>query len=121
EMAYMHRHADARRHPSAVLPEVRSVVMVGMEYGTSSPARRAGEGKTVSLARASGLSRLARYARGPDYHLVLRKGLNGLLEWVREQSPGCVGRGVVDTAPLLERDFALRAGLGWIGKNTMLI
>jgi len=66
-------------------------------------------------------ARISRYARGPDYHLVLRERLNQLLAWVREQAPDCVGRGVVDTAPLLERDFARRAGLGWIGKNTMLI
>src|SRR5262249_20093552 len=60
-------------------------------------------------------------AAGPDYHLVMRDRLNRLLAWVREQVPGCAGRGVVDTAPLLERDFARRAGLGWFGKNTMLI
>src|SRR5262249_10380036 len=63
----------------------------------------------------------ARYARGADYHDVLRERLNRLLEWVRERVPGCRGRGVVDTAPLLERDFARRAGLGWFGKNTMLL
>jgi epoxyqueuosine reductase len=47
--------------------------------------------------------------------------LNALLEWIQQESPGCLGRGVVDTAPLLERDFARRAGLGWFGKNTMLL
>src|SRR6059058_6144132 len=103
DMAYMHRHAAARRHPAAVLPEVRSVVMVGMEYGAvAGQARSASESKPSTLARASGLSKIARYARGPDYHLVLRERLNRLLDWVREQSPACVGRGVVDTAPLLE-------------------
>jgi epoxyqueuosine reductase len=125
EMAYMHRHAAARRHPSAVLPEVRSVVMVGMEYGE----RRQASGSRLQEDKSSGLkpkacslqSRISRYARGPDYHLVLRDRLNCLLAWVREQVPARVGRGVVDTAPLLERDFARRAGLGWIGKNTMLI
>src|SRR5206468_9646463 len=67
EMAYMHRHAAARRHPAAVLPEVRSVVMVGMDYGeTSRPARSASEGRPSSLARASGWSKISRYARGPD-------------------------------------------------------
>jgi epoxyqueuosine reductase len=121
EMAYMHRHAAARRHPAAIVPEVRSVVMVGMEYESVSPARSASEGTRPSLARASGWSKISRYARGRDYHLVLRDRLNRLLAWVREQVPACVGRGVVDTAPLLERDFARRAGLGWIGKNTMLI
>jgi epoxyqueuosine reductase len=47
--------------------------------------------------------------------------LNELLAWIRQEVPGCRGRGVVDTAPLLERDFARRAGLGWFGKNTMLL
>src|SRR4029077_3555609 len=65
--------------------------------------------------------RIARYARGDDYHDVLRAKLNQLLAWVQDQIPGAQGRGVVDTAPLLERDFARRAGLGWFGKNTMLI
>src|SRR5436190_11690048 len=69
EMAYMHRHADARRHPAAVLPEVRRVVMVAMEYKNELPARSASEGSRASLARASGWSRISRYARGRDYHL----------------------------------------------------
>jgi epoxyqueuosine reductase len=110
EMAYMHRQAEARRHPASVLPEVRSVIMVGMNYRPAEadePARVA--------------ARVARYARGADYHDVLRERLNRLLAWLRQEAPGCVGRGVVDTAPLLERDFARRAGLGWVGKNTMLL
>jgi epoxyqueuosine reductase len=64
---------------------------------------------------------VARYAQGADYHDVLRQRLNQLLAWVQTECPGCQGRGVVDTAPLLERDFARRAGLGWFGKNTMLL
>jgi epoxyqueuosine reductase len=56
-----------------------------------------------------------------DYHDVLRGKLNALLAWLQQEVPECVGRGVVDSAPLLERDFARRAGLGWFGKNTMLI
>jgi epoxyqueuosine reductase len=107
EMNYLHRPPDARRHPSSVLPEVRSVLMVGMNYNR---ARFPPPG-----------AKIARYARGEDYHDVLRGRLNRLLEWVRQEVPGCRGRGVVDTAPLLERDFARRAGLGWFGKNTMLI
>ncbi len=121
EMAYLDRHADARRHPAAVLPEVRSVVMVGMEY----PVVRSCGGEVVTPqsppAAAGGSGKIARYARGPDYHDVMRNRLNRLLAWVRAEFPGTAGRGVVDTAPLLERDFARRAGLGWIGKNTMLI
>jgi epoxyqueuosine reductase len=111
EMTYMERHAAARRHPRAILPEVRSVVMVGMNYYQPESASK-------TLPR---FGRVARYARGDDYHDVLRARLKRLLDWVRKEAPACRGRGVVDTAPLLERDFARRAGLGWFGKNTMLL
>jgi epoxyqueuosine reductase len=126
EMAYMHRHAEARKHPAAVLAEVRSVLMVGMSYERGARSAECGTEKEPSLVprsafRVPRLGRVARYARGPDYHDVLRDRLNRLLSWLQTEVPGCVGRGVVDTAPLLERDFARRAGLGWIGKNTMLI
>jgi epoxyqueuosine reductase len=112
QMAYMHRHAEARRHPASILPGVRSVVMVGMNYKPES-------NDEAVLDRPTG--RVARYARGTDYHDVLRDRLGRLLDWLCRQCPGCRGRGVVDTAPLLERDFARRAGLGWFGKNTMLL
>jgi epoxyqueuosine reductase len=108
EMAYMHKHAAARRDPSSILSSVRSVVMVGMNYA----ARTQREPRNA---------RVARYAQGADYHEVLWKKLDRLLAWVQVEAPGCQGRGVVDTAPLLERDFARRAGLGWFGKNTMLL
>ena len=111
-MAYMERHAEARRHPASILPAVRSVVMVGMNY---KPA----EDDPAEVPPSAG--KVARYARGPDYHDVLRERLNQLLARVQADVPGCRGRGVVDTAPLLERDFARRAGLGWFGKNTMLL
>jgi epoxyqueuosine reductase len=108
-MGSLERHAEARRHPRAVLPEVRSVVMVAMCYEPANPPH------------PRPLGRMARYARSADYHDVFRERLNQLLAWVQTVAPGCRGRGVVDTAPLLERDFARRAGLGWFGKNTMLL
>jgi epoxyqueuosine reductase len=109
EMNYMERHAEARRDPRSILPAVRSVVMVGLNYFP---------GKEKAQA---GLGRIARYARGEDYHDVLRRKLRLLADWIEREAPGVRGRAVVDTAPLLERDFARRAGLGWFGKNTMLI
>jgi epoxyqueuosine reductase len=112
EMEYMHRLAEARRHPASILPNVRSVVMVGMNYKPASEAISPAE-------RATG--RVARYARGADYHRILWERLDRLLAWLERQQPDCRGRGIVDTAPLLERDFARRAGLGWFGKNTMLL
>ncbi len=110
EMEYMQHHAEPRRHPEGVLPSVRSVVMVGLNYRPE-----------VESEDANAQPRIARYARGLDYHDVLKARLKALLEWIQRESPGCRGRAVVDTAPLLERDFARRAGLGWFGKNTMLI
>jgi epoxyqueuosine reductase len=107
-MGYMHRHAEARRHPGSILPEVRSVIMVGLNY---KPAEEP----------PAGAARVARYAQGADYHDVLRQRLKQLLAWLHGEAPTCRGRAVVDTAPLLERDFARRAGLGWVGKNTMLL
>ncbi len=110
-MTYMERQRAARRHPASILATVRSVVMVGMLYTP--------EGAPGELPPRTG--RVARYALGKDYHEVLWARLDELLAWVHQHVPDCAGRGVVDTAPLLERDFARRAGLGWFGKNTMLI
>jgi epoxyqueuosine reductase len=138
EMDYMYRQAEARRHPDSILPDVRSVIMVGMNYADrgskieDQESRMAERGPTTSpsaFPRSSifdppssvPAGKVARYARGNDYHHVLWRKLNRLLEWIQCEAPGCQGRGVVDTAPLLERDFARRAGLGWFGKNTMLL
>ncbi|WP_435016728.1 tRNA epoxyqueuosine(34) reductase QueG [Tundrisphaera sp. TA3] len=109
-MGYLERHAAPKVHPRHVLEGVRSVVMVGLIYGHPAPGPTGPTGGKV-----------ARYARGGDYHEILWRKLGELLDWLRAESPGVVGRAVADTAPLLERDFAQMAGLGWIGKNTCLI
>jgi epoxyqueuosine reductase len=64
---------------------------------------------------------VARYAQGPDYHRYIWDRLNELSAWLMAEVPGSYAHGTCDSAPLLERDFARRAGLGWFGKNTMLI
>ncbi len=110
EMAYMHRQAAARDHPRHVLDGVRSIVVAAMNY------------RTVDPQPAGPLDgRISRYAWGDDYHAVMKQRLRRLADFVHDGSPGCRTRVVVDTAPLLERDFARLAGIGWIGKNTMLI
>jgi epoxyqueuosine reductase len=114
DMGYLRRQEPGRSHPTALLEGVRSVVMVSVVYGSKDlhgPAERA----------AANTGKVARYARGADYHRVMWDKLDSLLEWLRTERPGARGRAVVDTAPLLERDFARLAGIGWIGKNTMLI
>jgi epoxyqueuosine reductase len=110
---WLERHEPLRRSPEAILPTARSVVMLATDHtiGTTAAAE----------PLPAGRGRVARYARGDDYHDLLRPRLNSLAAWLEEQVPGCQARGVVDSAPLAERDFAWLAGLGWYGKNTMLI
>ena len=110
QMHYLERRADARRHPRGVLPGARSVLVLAANYRTVEPG-----------APGLGQGRVSRYAWGADYHAVLRRRLRLVGALHRRLAPGERARGVVDTAPLLEREFARMAGLGWIGKNTMLI
>ncbi|MDB5310099.1 MAG: tRNA epoxyqueuosine(34) reductase QueG [Gemmataceae bacterium] len=131
EMDYLHRFRDERRHPRAVLDPVRAVLMVGLEYGQrgARSAERGTEdgGQSASSVPRSALrdprsmGRVAAYAQGPEYHRFIWDRLNDLSAWLEAEVPGCRAEAVADTAPLLERDFARRAGLGWVGKNTMLI
>ncbi|HTU26451.1 MAG TPA: tRNA epoxyqueuosine(34) reductase QueG, partial [Pirellulales bacterium] len=110
QMHYLPERRGAYEHPHAVLDGARSIVMLTMNYRTAEPAAaRPGEG------------RVSRYAWGQDYHQLIRQRLGTLADWLRLQAPTASVRGVVDTAPLLERDFAQLAGLGWIGKNTLLL
>jgi epoxyqueuosine reductase len=112
EMEYLSRRETAYETPYAVLESVRSIVILGLNYRTEEPAAASGHAKAL----------VARYAWGDaDYHDVIRRKLRQLGDFLHQQRPGCRTRGVVDTAPLLERDFARLAGLGWFGKNTMLI
>lgn len=112
EMDYLAEKRDQRKNPKSILNSVQSVIMVGWEYNSA-------ESNSQSIPTNSG--RVARYAQGPDYHKVIWAKLNLLSAWIESQIPGCQTEPVADTAPLLERDFARRAGLGWTGKNTMMI
>lgn len=111
QMHYLADRRQAYEHPQHVLEGVRSVVMLAMPYSAAPPSET-----------ASGSGRVSRYAWGErDYHDVIRERLHQLADYLREVAPDAVTRGVVDTAPILEREFAQLAGLGWIGKNTLLL
>lgn len=115
QMHYLGDRRVAYTHPKHVLEGVRSVVMLAMPYATGEVG--AGAGETTSDE-----GRVSRYAWGGiDYHDLIRERLHGLADFLRELVPEASTRGVVDTAPLLEREFAQLAGLGWIGKNTLLL
>jgi epoxyqueuosine reductase len=107
-MRYLHRQARRRKEPSLILPEARSVVVVLDNYYT--PDRESDRLPP----------RVAKYARGQDYHRVTGRRLEQLAEFLR-QSGAAVARTYVDAGPVPERELAQRAGLGWIGKNTMLV
>jgi epoxyqueuosine reductase len=105
EMAYLERGAEKRRDTRLPFEGVRSAIVVGLDYGGREPP-----------------GPVARYARGDDYHEVMEERLRALHRWLEEETGAPVrGKPYVDTGPVLERDLAQKAGLGWIGKNTMLI
>ena len=107
-MGYMERRMAERLDPARVLPGARSVVAVALNYcpGDDDPE--------------PSWAPVARYARGRDYHDVMAPSL-AAIEALLAEAAGAVSRAYVDTGPVLERDLAARAGLGWIGKNTMLL
>ncbi len=111
QMSYLADRREAYGDPNRVLDGVRSIVMLAMNYRTVEP-----------VAAQEGQGRISRYAWGEaDYHDLIRERLDLLMEFLRSSSPSAHVRGVVDTAPFLEREFAELAGLGWVGKNTLLI
>ena len=122
KMGYLSRRREAYSHPEAVLTGSASLVMLGMNYRASSEPSMGSAAADFDQPPTGIPARVARYATGSlDYHDVLRERLATLADFVHDELPGCRTRGIVDTAPLLERDFARLAGLGWFGKNTMLI
>ncbi len=108
-MAYLQRHAKLKESPESLLRGVRSILAVGLNYYQPLPEINEKEAK------------IARYALGRDYHKVIRKKLKRVSNWAESRYANLRTRVCVDSAPIMERDFAWLAGLGWFGKNTCLI
>src|SRR5687768_12448301 len=105
EMGYLERGAEKRRDTRNPVPGTSSAIVVAMNYGGREPS-----------------GPVARYARGDDYHDVMVDKLRSLQSWLSSEAGFDVpGKAYVDTGPILERDLARRAGLGWFGKNTNLL
>lgn len=127
-MAYMENYFDIRIDPSKLVPGAKSVITLLLNYFPE-PVR----GKTVPGSdektgadrtrpeQMQHTPRIAKYAYGNDYHEVIRAKLKDLLGLIREQIGEVNGRGFVDSAPVLERSWAVHSGLGWIGKNGNLL
>jgi epoxyqueuosine reductase len=116
-MEYLNRRIEARLDPSQVFPGARSVLFVALQYH---PLYKE-DGERQPEPPGDLWRRVARYARGRDYHDVMGLRLRALEERIREAFPGCETRRYVDTGPVLERELAARGGLGVVGKNTMLL
>ena len=109
-MEYLERGKAKRLDPGEVLAGARSVIAVALNYYQGDPAA------------ADGWASVARYAWGRDYHEVMTPRLEALVAFLREAAgPDVRAKTYVDTGPILERDLAARAGLGWVGKNTTLL
>ena len=144
EMLYLHRQEPKRGDLSLILPGVKSVVCVALNYSPETgmapnPSPVPGEGSMIGQGSAAlnsypsptewgqgsalvpGVGVIARYARFDDYHDTLWARLEALLAFIQSQSLGANGKVYCDTGPITERDLAMRAGLGWIGKHTNLI
>ncbi|HLY21898.1 MAG TPA: tRNA epoxyqueuosine(34) reductase QueG [bacterium] len=115
EMTYMARNAPRSPAPAAVVAGARSLVVVALYYGDAVPG---GAGDASSARGPRG--RISRYAHGDDYHLVMEPRLRRLAEFLRSLGAR-VARYYVDTGPVIDRAAARRAGIGWFGKNTMII
>ncbi len=109
EMSYLHRQEPKRGDLNEVLSGVRSVVVVAMNYYTGD----------VETSEGAGV--VARYSRFDDYHQTMWSRLAQLTKFIEEERPGCHAKAYCDTGPVTERDLAMRAGIGWIGKHTNLI
>lgn len=108
QMQYMEKHFDLRIDPSQLVPGAKSVITVAKNY-------------YPATAQNPELPKISKYAWGKDYHEVIKQELNELLQAIREEIGEVNGRGFVDSAPVLERTWAAKSGLGWVGKNGNLI
>jgi epoxyqueuosine reductase len=118
QMDYLQQHFEPRVDPRVLLPGARSVVVVALNYNQSQPVPPSAGDDAAAAPRG----RVAMYAWGNDYHKVVKKRLHRVVDLLRQElDVPFEARSCVDTAPVLERQWAARAGIGWIGKNTMTI
>lgn len=109
EMQYMENHFDKRLDPTKLVEDSKSVVSLLLNYFPSKEP----QDKTAP--------KISKYAYGSDYHFVIKKKLRQLLEFIYEEIGEVSGRAFVDSAPVLDKAWAAKSGLGWVGKNSNLI
>jgi len=109
KMTYMANHLAQRTHPALLVPEAKSVISLMYNYYTE------------KKQNDSAAPKISMYAFGRDYHRVIKKKLRQLLKSIQQNIGGVNGRAFVDSAPVLEKAWAARSGVGWMGKNTNII
>jgi epoxyqueuosine reductase len=109
-MQWMNRNVEKRVNPIELLPDARSVVVVALNYYT--PDQHHSDATT---------GKVSRYAWGDDYHDVVGDKLRSLLAWIKQQRPEAEGKVCVDIQPVMDKAWAVRAGIGWLGKHTNVI
>ena len=114
EMEYMERHASLRADPQALVPGTLRVISLRMDYLPE-------DTRMVQVLQNPEQAYVSRYALGRDYHKLIRRRIQQLADQIQQHIGKFGYRAFVDSAPVLERAFAEKAGLGWIGKNTKLI
>lgn len=107
-MRWMERRKAERGDPAILLPGIRSIIVVSMNYYEPTPVPDEGP-------------KISRYARGEDYHEVMGRRMTEFVRWLAGALPETTSRWYVDTGPVMEKPWAQRAGIGWIGKHTTLI
>ena len=110
EMSWMARDVHKRIDPREIFPQARSVVVVALNYFTP-----------LQHQQNPATGKVSRYAWGDDYHDVVKEKLRSLLSWIREQEPDAEGKVCVDIQPVMDKAWAVRAGLGWLGKHSNVI
>jgi epoxyqueuosine reductase len=110
EMAWMNREPEKRTDPRILFPPAKSVIVVALNYYT--PHNHEND---------PGTGKISRYAWGDDYHDVLKEKLRELLDWIKTQDSTADGKICVDTAPIMDKVWAVRAGIGWLGKHSNVI
>ena len=114
KMGYLEKHLPLKRDVRQLLSEAKSVISLAMNYYTLDPPK--------SLAEDPARGQISRYAWGDDYHDIIRQRLSELVDFIKQTAETELQvRVCVDTAPIIEREYAQKAGIGWIGKNTNLI
>ena len=108
EMSYMERNFDMRLDPRKIVEDAKSVISLTYNYFPKKEPDKSG-------------FKISKYAYGRDYHFVIKEKLRNLLEFIKDKTGDINGRVFVDSAPILERAWAKKSGLGWVGKNTNLI